>query len=653
MAAVFAPARRGRAHRWPASTATSSIANVNSRQPGRDRRRHRGGRARRSPPSTRAGYQAVPLPVSHAFHTAIVAPASEPLRRDAASGCDLAAARDPDRRQRRPASFYPMGPGVVDRRCSTCSAARSPRPVQFVKGLRDAVRRRARACSSRSARSGRCRLRRRRARRRPDVVVAVHQPPEARRRRGLQPGAVRPLRGRPRRRQRAAAAAHDRADARRRPARDRRRRRADREPRRGAGPRSAGGDTLPGARAAVRRVPRARPRAPAAAAAADAAPREPVVITGAGLGLPGDRARLRRRQRRPASCAASSSSTSIPHALRAGDRSTSTSRGWSRARTASAASRRSTSAADVIKLAGAGRRARPRARSSASPPSGSPRSTSTTQLAIGAGLDALRDAGHPARAALQDDHHGHARCPTAGRCPRRCATTPASSSPRPSPGSTRFADELDALPRATAPAASSSRPARSLRGRGSTSRRTATALADELDRRIHELRSRARGRALRLRPALPVPRARRWATRSSPSYIGARGPEHPGQRGLRQHHPGRRAGRGLDPRRPLPARGRSSPRDDVTSDHLLEWIGAGFLASGAAATDEVVEEAAAPVRPPPPRDDPRHGRRGARGRERRARRASAASARSARCSARSPPTAPSTAPGSTSTTSAR
>ncbi|HET9442061.1 MAG TPA: beta-ketoacyl synthase N-terminal-like domain-containing protein, partial [Acidimicrobiales bacterium] len=41
--------------------------------------------------------------------------------------------------------------------------------------------------------------------------------------------------------------------------------------------------------------------------------------------------------------------------------------------------------------------------------------------------------------------------------------------------------------------------------------------------------------------------------------------------------------------------------DDVTSDHLLEWMGAGFLASGAAATDEVVEEAALPF------DNRRHG----------------------------------------------
>ena len=41
--------------------------------------------------------------------------------------------------------------------------------------------------------------------------------------------------------------------------------------------------------------------------------------------------------------------------------------------------------------------------------------------------------------------------------------------------------------------------------------------------------------------------------------------------------------------------------DDVTSDHLMGWMGAGFLATGAAATDEVVEEAALPF------DRRRHG----------------------------------------------
>ncbi|HZM10480.1 MAG TPA: beta-ketoacyl synthase N-terminal-like domain-containing protein, partial [Candidatus Limnocylindrales bacterium] len=41
--------------------------------------------------------------------------------------------------------------------------------------------------------------------------------------------------------------------------------------------------------------------------------------------------------------------------------------------------------------------------------------------------------------------------------------------------------------------------------------------------------------------------------------------------------------------------------DDVTSDHMIGWFGAGFLASGAAATDEKVEEAATPF------DRRRHG----------------------------------------------
>ncbi len=41
--------------------------------------------------------------------------------------------------------------------------------------------------------------------------------------------------------------------------------------------------------------------------------------------------------------------------------------------------------------------------------------------------------------------------------------------------------------------------------------------------------------------------------------------------------------------------------DDASSDHLVSWIGAGFLASGAAATDGVVEDAALPF------DQRRHG----------------------------------------------
>jgi acyl transferase domain-containing protein len=41
--------------------------------------------------------------------------------------------------------------------------------------------------------------------------------------------------------------------------------------------------------------------------------------------------------------------------------------------------------------------------------------------------------------------------------------------------------------------------------------------------------------------------------------------------------------------------------DDITTDDLMDWMGAGFLATGAAATDEIVEEAATPF------DRRRHG----------------------------------------------
>jgi acyl transferase domain-containing protein/acyl carrier protein len=41
--------------------------------------------------------------------------------------------------------------------------------------------------------------------------------------------------------------------------------------------------------------------------------------------------------------------------------------------------------------------------------------------------------------------------------------------------------------------------------------------------------------------------------------------------------------------------------DDITTDHLIDWMGAGFLATGAAATDEVVADAAIPF------DRRRHG----------------------------------------------
>ena len=82
---------------------------------------------------TSAGYSAARIPVSHAFHTAIVAPVSEPLRRTLAR-LELRAPRLPvvaniD------GEFYPAsGPGLQDQMLDIL-ARQVASPVQFVKGL--------------------------------------------------------------------------------------------------------------------------------------------------------------------------------------------------------------------------------------------------------------------------------------------------------------------------------------------------------------------------------------------------------------------------------------------------------------------------------------------------------------------------------------
>jgi acyl transferase domain-containing protein/acyl carrier protein len=81
-----------------------------------------------------AGYNAARIPVSHAFHTAIVAPASEPLRRTLARlalrppALPIVANVD--------GGFYPAdGPGVTERMLDILGRQVAS-PVQFVKGLR-------------------------------------------------------------------------------------------------------------------------------------------------------------------------------------------------------------------------------------------------------------------------------------------------------------------------------------------------------------------------------------------------------------------------------------------------------------------------------------------------------------------------------------
>ena len=84
--------------------------------------------------------------------------------------------------------------------------------------------------------------------------------------------------------------------------------------------------------------------------------------------------------------------------------------------------------------------------------------------------------------------------------------------------------------------------------------------------------------------------------------------------------------------------------DDVTSENLMGWVGAGFLATGAAATDDKVDEAALPF------DRRRHGTLLGMGAcalvvESEDAVRDAACGASSSCLAARPPTAPSTAPG--------
>jgi acyl transferase domain-containing protein/acyl carrier protein len=79
-----------------------------------------------------AGYNVVPLPVSHAFHTSIVAPASEPLRR-MLQRLNLKAPAIPTIANV-DGEFYPTGPNAAPQMLDIL-ARQIASPVQFIKGL--------------------------------------------------------------------------------------------------------------------------------------------------------------------------------------------------------------------------------------------------------------------------------------------------------------------------------------------------------------------------------------------------------------------------------------------------------------------------------------------------------------------------------------
>ncbi len=219
-----------------------------------------------------------------------------------------------------------------------------------------------------------------------------------------------------------------------------------------------------------------------------------------------------------------------------------------------------------------------------------------TQLAIAAGLDALRDAGIPLVMRYKTTSKG-TQLPDRWGLPDAMRDDTGVIFASAFPGLDSFADEMaryyaDHSRREQLATLESVR-ARVVENDGQS------VLAQEIDRRISELRG--------VLEKEPYVFERRFLLRvlsmghsQFAEFIGARGPN------TQVNAACASTTQAVALAEDWIGAGRCSrviviSADDVTSDHLLEWMGAGFLASGAAATDDKVEEAAIPF------DRRRHG----------------------------------------------
>ncbi len=218
-----------------------------------------------------------------------------------------------------------------------------------------------------------------------------------------------------------------------------------------------------------------------------------------------------------------------------------------------------------------------------------------TRLAIAAGFEALRDAGIPLVMRYRTTSTG-GRLPEGWRLPADMADDTGIIFASVFPGYDAFADEMERYHRDRARREHLA-DLEALRARLDGAA-YGTAVA-ELDRRIHDLRAEiARD---------PYQFDRRFLFRilamghsQFAELVGARGPNTQinaacasTTQAISVAEDWIRTGRC---RRVIVL-----SADDASGEHLLEWIGAGFLASGAAATDDVVEKAALPF------DRRRHG----------------------------------------------
>ena len=170
----------------------------------------------------------------------------------------------------------------------------------------------------------------------------------------------------------------------------------------------------------------------------------------------------------------------------------------------------------------------------------------TTRLAIGAGFDALRDAGIPLVMRYKTTTFG-TQLPDRWGLPDELRDDTGVIFASAFPGYDRFAEDVEAY------TADRARREHLLALEGLRTRINGDAsVAAEVDRLIADLQGRARGAPVQLRPPVPLPCAVDGTLAVRRDHRCAR-PEHAGQRGLRVHHPGAVAGGGLDPRRTVPA----------------------------------------------------------------------------------------------------
>ncbi|MGA8149557.1 MAG: SDR family oxidoreductase [Terriglobales bacterium] len=219
-----------------------------------------------------------------------------------------------------------------------------------------------------------------------------------------------------------------------------------------------------------------------------------------------------------------------------------------------------------------------------------------TQLAMAAGIDALRDAGIPLVMRYKTTSKG-TQLPDRWGLPESLRDDTGVIFGSAFPGCDSFADEMARHyadhERREQLAVLESLLARAVEGKGHST------LVLELNRRIEELRAAIQNE--------PYVFNRRFLLRilamghsQFAEFIGARGPN------TQINSACATTTQAVSLSEDWIHTGRCSrviviSADDVTSDHLIDWLGAGFLASGAAATDDVVAEAAIPF------DRRRHG----------------------------------------------